>query len=340
MRDECFLRFCADYDRKGENYMPKFSRISLLMALMALGLMLAAGHLAPEEVLPAQSILTLASREGYTLTAGELPPEGEARSFSRETLYQGNLLYVSPENPLPEDLPVQQSRDVRSLVGLYIPAAPHVSLSEETIYALCDLTAQNPLLATWVMTGMRSPGEQDALQKAAFSVYQSTLPIAEALQKAAREIPDSGRSEHQLATCFDLRLEGPQDWSFADPMARTEDGRWLLAHGWEYGFIRRYPPEKSALTGILNEALHWRYVGRLHARMMHTADWCLEEYLQALHTYGVLRLQAPEGASAWVVCRPMEATISFSIPQGAECAVSADNMGWAICAYEADQSSF
>ncbi|MBR1606610.1 MAG: D-alanyl-D-alanine carboxypeptidase family protein [Clostridia bacterium] len=320
--------------------MTGFSRASLLMALAALGLMLAAGHLTREKAQPVQAAVTLASREGYTLTAGETPPEGEERLFSQEILYQGRLLYVSPTNPLPAGLPAQQARDVRSLVGLYIPAATHVSLSEETIYALCDLAAQNPLVSTWIMAGMRSPGEQAALQKAAFAAYQATLPVAEALRKATQDIPDSGGSEHQLATCFDLRLDGPQDWSGADPMARTADGRWLLTHGWEYGFIRRYPPQKAALTGIANETLHWRFVGRLHARAMHAADWCLEEYLTALHTYGVLRLQTPEGASFWMLCQPLGESVSFSIPQGAEYEVSADNMGWAVCAYRADQSSF
>ena len=316
------------------------NRVSLYLALLALTLMLASSHLPRREAVPVQAALTLSSREGFTLTAGELPPEGTLRTFDWETLFQGPLLYVGPDDPLPADLPVQQSRDVRSLVGLYIPAAAHVSLSEETIYALCDLAAQNPLLSTWIMVGMRSPGEQAALQKAAFAVYQATLPISDALQKAIRDIPDSGRSEHQLATCFDLRLEGTQDWSQPDPMARTADGRWLLEHGWQYGFIRRYPPEKAALTGVSNEALHWRYVGCLHAQVMRAADWCLEEYLQALHAYGTLRLQTPEGATAWVLCQSLTEDAAFSIPQGADYTVSADNQGWAVCAYWMDQSSF
>ena len=316
------------------------NRVSLYLVLLALTLMLASSHLPRPDAVPVQAVLTLDCREGYMLTAGELPPEGVRRSFDRDALFRGKLLYVSAENPLPADLPVQQSRDVRSLVGLYIPAAAHVSLSEETIYALCDLAAQNPLLSTWIMVGMRSPGEQAALQKAAFAAYQATLPVSEALQKATRDIPDSGGSEHQLATSFDLRLDGAQDWSQPDPMARTADGRWLLDHGWEYGFIRRYPPEKAALTGVANEALHWRFVGRLHALVMHAADWCLEEYLQALHAYGALRLQTPSGADAWILCQPLTDAAAFPIPQEAEWEVSADNQGWAVCAYWMDQSSF
>ena len=74
--------------------------------------------------------------------------------------------------------------------------------------------------------------------------------------------------------------------------------------------------------------------------MMHAADWCLEEYLQALHAYGALRLQTPSGADAWILCQPLTDATAFPIPQEAEWEVSADNQGWAVCAYWMDQSSF
>ena len=34
-----------------------------------------------------------------------------------------------------------------------------------------------------------------------------------------------------------------------------------MEHCWEYGFILRYPEEKSDLTGIIYEPWHYRYVG-------------------------------------------------------------------------------
>lgn len=317
----------------------KINRWYLYMALAALALTLAAGHWVREDALPTQSRAVLAARDGYILSVGDTPPAGETVLLDRDTLFQGNLLYVSADAPLPKDIPAQQSRDVRSLVGLYIPAAERVSLSEETIYALCDLVAANPLLSTWVMTGMRSPGEQTALQTKAFASYQSTMPVAQALEQARRDVPDSGQSEHQLATVFDVRLDGPQSWSQSDPMARTADGCWLLEHAWEYGFIRRYPPNKSALTGVQNETTHWRYVGRLHAAAMHMADWCLEEYLDALHTYGALRLETPEGEVRWIFCAPLEDAARFSLPPDAVYEASADNLGWAVCAVYPVQSS-
>lgn len=318
--------------------MLKFSRSSLYMLLAALSLMLATPHLFPASAVPAQAPITLAARAGYALIAGERPPEGERHALESGTLFQGGILLASRETPLPKEASAPQARDVCSLVGRYLPAEEHVSLSEETIYALCDLWADHPDLAVRITEGMRSPGEQAALQRAAFASYQAAMPVAEALKQAVRDVPDSGKSEHQLATAFDIRLTGIQDWSYADPVARTEDGRWLLAHAWEYGFIRRYPPEKAALTGVENEEAHFRYVGRVHAAAMQTAGWCLEEYLQALHTHGVLRLEAPQGESAWILCIPDAEDAGVSIPEGMTCEAGADNLGWIVCVLRPDHS--
>ena len=307
-------------------------RVSLVMALGAMLLMLAAPRLVPEAQEAGAEPLRI-SRDGYTLSAGDDWPDGAEVFYSVEELFAGDLLYVGVDTPLPEGLPAQQARNVRAMVGLYVPAAEGVALSEETIYALCDLVAENPLVKTWVMAGMRAPTEQYDLQKSAFAAYQATMPLEEALARARRDVPDSGKSEHQLATAFDVRLDGEADWSRRDPMARTEDGRWLLENAWRFGFIRRYPPEKVEITGVENEAAHWRFVGRAHAAAMRVSGWCLEEYLMALHEYGALRLDTPEGETVFLLCRALGAEgASFPLPAGYAAVCSADNLGWAVCA--------
>lgn len=312
-------------------------RLSLILALAGLALVLAFGAPRPEPAQPASAAVLLAEKDGIRLFAGEAPPEGALVVYDRDTLYQGLLVYVCPEVPLPADVPAQQSRDVRSMVRLYIPAAERVALSEETIYALCALVRQNPLVHTWIMAGMRSPKEQEALQKAAFTDYQATMPMAQAFLQALRDVPDSGKSEHQLATCFDVRLNGVHAWSIEDPMAQTEDGRWLLQNAWRFGFIRRYPPEKAHITGVKNEALHWRYVGAAHAAAMHALDCTLEEYLQLLHAQGTLRLTDDAGGEHWLICRPMAETAAFPAPAGYTARPSADNLGYAVCVLSRDQ---
>ena len=47
----------------------------------------------------------------------------------------------------------------------------------------------------------------------------------------------------------------------------------------EYGFILRYPPEKSDITGIIYEPWHYRYVGKDAAKEITEQGITLEEYL-------------------------------------------------------------
>ena len=55
--------------------------------------------------------------------------------------------------------------------------------------------------------------------------------------------------------------------------------KWLMQHCWEYGFILRYPKDKTAVTGIIYEPWHYRYVGKEAAEEITKKGICLEEYL-------------------------------------------------------------
>ena len=92
----------------------------------------------------------------------------------------------------------------------------------------------------------------------------------------------AGCSEHQLGLAIDLSTGTDTSQSFASSAA----GLWMEENCWKYGFIRRYQGEKSALTGIVNEAWHYRYLGVPHAQIMHENNWCFEEYVDYLHKNG------------------------------------------------------
>ena len=59
----------------------------------------------------------------------------------------------------------------------------------------------------------------------------------------------------------------------------TATQQWLMAHCTEYGFILRYPTDKSATTGIGYEPWHYRYVGCQVAKEIYQRGITLEEYL-------------------------------------------------------------
>lgn len=309
-------------------------RRSLRLFLVGLILMLLTGAYYGEET-PLVSRVKLAETEDAVLYAGA-EMDGDIRNlfFDREMLLKGKLLCIGVHSPLPKDMPVQQARNVRKMVGLYVPAAQSVNLSEETIYALCDLCAENPLIHTWIIDGMRAPSTQYQLQNETFEQYRKLMPASQALSKARQDVPDSGQSEHQLSAAFDLKFTGKLDWAYPDPLDRSEDGRWLRENAWRFGFIRRYPPEKSGITGVANEELHFRYVGREHARIMHMMNWCLEEYLSALEMHGGVTLEYEEKTVYILSAAIGERGAVFCVPEGYSCAVSADNLGRAVCVAE------
>ena len=87
-----------------------------------------------------------------------------------------------------------------------------------------------------------------------------------------------GESEHQTGLCVDLisTKNVVLDETFADNPAYA----WLTENAHNFGFILRYPTNKSDVTGIIYEPWHYRYVGKDYAKAICESGLCLEEYLQ------------------------------------------------------------
>lgn len=99
----------------------------------------------------------------------------------------------------------------------------------------------------------------------------------EAQELAAESVAIPGTSEHQLGLAVDIvDYNHPQlDQTQED----TQVQKWLMENSWRYGFILRYPPEKSDITGIIYEPWHYRYVGKAAAKEIYQQNITLEEYL-------------------------------------------------------------
>ena len=52
----------------------------------------------------------------------------------------------------------------------------------------------------------------------------------------------------------------------------------MLKHCADYGFILRYPKDKTNITGIIYEPWHFRYVGVEAAKYIMSNNLTLEEY--------------------------------------------------------------
>ena len=88
-------------------------RKSLIPVLVALMLMMLCCERLPRAQQTLAEDILLGQRDGYALYALADAPQGEERFFDSDTLYQGELLYVSPGHPLDSQRTRQQARNVR-----------------------------------------------------------------------------------------------------------------------------------------------------------------------------------------------------------------------------------
>lgn len=78
-----------------------------------------------------------------------------------------------------------------------------------------------------------------------------------------RWVAKPGTSEHQTGLALDIVAAGYQ--ILDEEQEDTAEQKWLMENSWKYGFILRYPSEKSDITGIGYEPWHYRYVGKAAA---------------------------------------------------------------------------
>lgn len=101
------------------------------------------------------------------------------------------------------------------------------------------------------------------------------LTLAQAQEITATYSARPGTSEHQSGLCCDMHNLSAADVSFA----KKDAYKWLTENAWKFGFILRFPEDKVGVTQISFEPWHYRFVGRYHAKAIHDAGLCLEEYL-------------------------------------------------------------
>ncbi|MBQ3940910.1 MAG: D-alanyl-D-alanine carboxypeptidase family protein [Oscillospiraceae bacterium] len=107
---------------------------------------------------------------------------------------------------------------------------------------------------------------------------------------------------------------------------------WMPQHAPEFGFIVRYPADKTGETGMNALPWHYRYVGVPHARYMAEKNLCLEEYLNELrsHTWDGEHLRMSYGDKDYEVyyvpASQMGSTTSIPYPAGMEPTISGDNI--------------
>ena len=109
------------------------------------------------------------------------------------------------------------------------------------------------------------------------TLMEGGLSQADAETKAIDYTSAPGTSDHNTGLGLDIVSEDhpAKDAGFAE----TAAAQWLAEHAADYGFILRYPSDKTEATGMDYEPWHYRYVGSEQAHKIKESGLCLEEYL-------------------------------------------------------------
>jgi D-alanyl-D-alanine carboxypeptidase len=114
---------------------------------------------------------------------------------------------------------------------------------------------------------------------------------------ASRSVMYPGASEHQSGLALDVTMDGTLRQSFGD----TRVGKWIAENCQRFGFILRYPSDKTDVTQIIYEPWHLRYVGVPHAAFMKELNLCLEEYIGCLADNGSSIYWVEPGVSYYLI---------------------------------------
>ncbi|MEE1240029.1 MAG: M15 family metallopeptidase [Acutalibacteraceae bacterium] len=218
---------------------------------------------------PVDSVADVSSEESSVPSYPETVPNGLDATYS-------NFLLVNGENPLPDDYDYEGN--LTTIPDEYINGS--LKQIDKNVWpymkAMIDAAwADGVKLYVW--SPYRSYSTQNMLfQNQVNRCIQKGTPTDKAEEEAATVVARPGTSEHHTGLAADFNMAD-------DKFETTEMYAWMQQHAADYGFIMRYSGEKQAITGVIHESWHYRFVGINTAKEMNRLDMCLEEYVEYLN---------------------------------------------------------
>jgi D-alanyl-D-alanine carboxypeptidase len=242
-------------------------------------------------------------------------------NLSEEQLHKGYLILVNPDYAYDFDANsgMQLDRLVDAQTYPFIVEKEEFCLCAEVIPSLSEMIRDCDEAMGSETTSVSSAWRSKDYQQSVWDTYEELYGESYCQEYVA--VP--GFSEHHTGLAADLGIiyEDGSEGTFSE----SENAVWMAANSWRYGFIRRYAEDKVSITGISNEAWHFRYVGQPHAWYMYEHNLCLEEYLEMLRneTSPAHPLEMEYGGKAYTVFHTSGSGIGE--PEG-DYTVSGDNI--------------
>lgn len=131
-------------------------------------------------------------------------------------------------------------------------------------------------LQLFVREGYRTSEEQQQILDEKIVVFENEGNSRKEAKESSKEwAAVSGTSEHELGLSMDIN---------ANTSVSSSDSvyTWHAENAHKYGFIKRYPSDKTEITGINNEPWYYRYVGKEITEEIKEKGVCLEECIEEL----------------------------------------------------------
>jgi len=191
-------------------------------------------------------------------------------------------------------------------------------------FGLLDQTIQLPQSVVQHFATMVAAAGKDGVNHFLISSgYRSNKEQSKLYQEEGADYAlPAGHSEHNLGLALDIG-------SSLKAMNDAPEGEWLQKHAADYGFILRYPKDKTAITGIQYEPWHFRYVGLPHSVIMQSQHLTLEEYLDDLKKHKMI--QATVGGDTYeITYNAMKQDAKLQVPANHSYELSGDNINGVI----------
>jgi len=217
-------------------------------------------------------------------------PEGEQDQYTdvgyitvgmnKVDISHGYLLLVNYEHEyeIPENLGLVIITQSESKTAPFRVLGENYHLKESIIGPLdkmmTDYLSEKRYNSVAIISGWRSLDAQQRALNQAIALFGQ--------DEAHRRVALPGHSEHHTGLAFDFGIySGGTQSTFTG----TGITSWFSQNSYRYGFILRYPENKTRITRTIHEPWHFRYVGLPHSYIIFQNNWSLEEYIELLRDY-------------------------------------------------------
>lgn len=251
----------------------KFKRIALILCcvlvvcIMALFVYSSQKHNKPEK-----ESTPVSETNEVSQTHEDVSNKETTEPATQQSKYEHNndplTVLVNKDNPLPNDWKVEP---VKLKNNQAIDKRAYDDLQKMFDDARKD--GHEPL----IVSSYRSHEKQISLFNRKVNQYKAEGNSEEkAKELAGKWVAYPGTSEHELGLALDI--VSAENQKLDESQLKSPVQLWLIDNSWKYGFILRYPVDKSEITKINFEPWHYRYVGKDAAKEIHDNKICLEEY--------------------------------------------------------------